>query len=275
MSVFSHAAPAYEVPCAEAPASSAQEESALRCDPSGSPWPRKHNVCGVLVSATTYHQVVEQLIAAAHRREAAVASFFAVHAVVSAARDASLREKVNRFDIIARDGQPVRWALNRLYRARLRDRVYGPELMLRLCERAAEEALPIFLYGGANQEVLVRLQENLQRKFPRLQIAGTESPPFRPLRPDEDAAMVDRVNQSGARFLFIGLGCPKQDHFAADHVDRIQAVQLCVGAAFDFHAGRTKMAPRWMQRHGLEWLYRLWREPRRLWKRYLVTNSIF
>ncbi|HEV3136869.1 MAG TPA: WecB/TagA/CpsF family glycosyltransferase, partial [Pirellulales bacterium] len=110
---------------------------------------------------------------------------------------------------------------------------------------------------------------------PALTIAGAESPPFRSLSPEEDAAMIDRVNASGAGLFFIGLGCPKQDYFAADHADRIRAVQLCVGAAFDFHAGTKATAPEWMQRRGLEWLFRLYQEPRRLWKRYLVTNSIF
>jgi N-acetylglucosaminyldiphosphoundecaprenol N-acetyl-beta-D-mannosaminyltransferase len=115
----------------------------------------------------------------------------------------------------------------------------------------------------------------LIQKFPRLRIAGAEAPPFRRLTPEEDEAMVQRINASGAGLVFIGLGCPKQDHFAADHMDHIQAVQVCVGAAFDFHAGNKRTAPAWMQRRGLEWLFRLFQEPRRLWKRYLVTNTLF
>jgi exopolysaccharide biosynthesis WecB/TagA/CpsF family protein len=238
-------------------------------------WPRKYDVCGVPISATTYDESVELLAQAALQGQPAVASFFAVHAVVTAAGDARLRQKVDHFQIVAPDGQPVRWALNRLYGTRLRDRVYGPELMLRLCRRAAQDGIPIYLYGGANEEILAALQANLLTMFPGLILAGAESPPFRPLTPEEDAAVVRRVNESSARLLFIGLGCPKQDHFAADHMGRIQAVQLCVGAAFDFHAGKTRMAPRWMQRRGLEWLFRLWQEPRRLWRRYLNTNSVF
>jgi N-acetylglucosaminyldiphosphoundecaprenol N-acetyl-beta-D-mannosaminyltransferase len=111
--------------------------------------------------------------------------------------------------------------------------------------------------------------------FPGLIIVGAEAPPFRALTPEEDEQMVERINASGAGLLFIGLGCPKQDHFAADHAGRIQAVQLCVGAAFDFHAGNKRTAPAWMQRRGLEWMFRLCQEPRRLWKRYLVTNTLF
>lgn len=139
---------------------------------------------------------------------------------------------------------------------------------------AAYDAIPIYLYGSS-PEVIELLQQKLSARFPALPIAGAESPPFRALTPEEDDAVVRRINDSGAGIVFIGLGCPKQDHFAADHADRIRAVQVCVGAAFDFHAGAKPMAPRWMQRHGLEWLYRLSREPRRLWRRYLETNLIF
>jgi N-acetylglucosaminyldiphosphoundecaprenol N-acetyl-beta-D-mannosaminyltransferase len=146
--------------------------------------------------------------------------------------------------------------------------------MWRLCEQAAQERVSIYLYGSS-PETISALQAKLQAAFPDLEIAGAESPPFRPLSAAEDEAMVERVNASGAGLMFLGLGCPKQDYFAAAHVDRIQAVQLCVGAAFDFHAGTKAIAPKWMQRRGLEWLFRLYQEPGRLWKRYLVTNSIF
>jgi len=147
-------------------------------------------------------------------------------------------------------------------------------LTLRLCERAAAEGVSIYLYGGS-PDVVEKLQSRLKQDIPGLQIAGYESPPFRELTTDEDAEMVERVNASGAGLMFIGLGCPKQDLFAYEHRDKVQAVQVCVGAAFDFHAGVKPMAPDWMQRYGLEWLYRLFQEPRRLWRRYLVTNTIF
>ncbi len=146
--------------------------------------------------------------------------------------------------------------------------------MWSLCRRAAQEGVSIYLYGGT-PATLDALVAHLLAAFPGLEIAGAESPPFRPLSVMEDAAMVRRVNASGAGLMFLGLGCPKQDCFAAEHVDRIEAVQLCVGAAFDFHAGTKATAPDWMQRRGLEWVFRLYQEPRRLWKRYLVTNTIF
>ena len=237
-------------------------------------WPRKYDVLGVKISGTTYDEAVDAIIAAAKRRARAVVSLTAVHPVVVASGDRELREQINGFDLVGPDGQPVRWALNRLYGLGLQDRVYGPEITLRICRRAAAEQLPIYLYG-ATPEVLEKLQKNLLKQFPELVIAGSESPPFRPLSDPEDLEMVDRVNGSGAALMFISLGAPKQDIFAAEHRDRINAVQICVGAAFDFHAGVKSVAPGWMQRNSLEWLYRLCQEPRRLWRRYLVTNSVF
>jgi exopolysaccharide biosynthesis WecB/TagA/CpsF family protein len=237
-------------------------------------WPAKVDLFGIGVSATDYQEAVEATMSSAKGRSSGVVSCHAVHAVVTASTDADLKEKVNTFEMITPDGQPVRWALNLLYRAKLRDRVYGPELTLRLCERAAAEGVSVYLYGGS-PEVIEKLQVRLREHFPGLQIAGYESPPFRALTPAEDAEMVERINSSGAGLVFIGLGCPKQDVFAYEHRDKIRAVQVCVGAAFDFHAGVKPMAPAWMQRNGLEWLYRLLQEPNRLWRRYLVTNTIF
>jgi exopolysaccharide biosynthesis WecB/TagA/CpsF family protein len=226
------------------------------------------------VAASDYNQIVDIVSRAANERVPAVISLHAVHAIIESIRDPDLLAKVNRFDAVLPDGQPVRWALNHLHGVGLRERVYGPELMLRLCARAADDDIPIYLYGSA-PDVIELLRQKLQIQFPALQIVGAESPPFRNLTPEEDDAVVRRITDSGARILFVGLGCPKQDHFAADHADRIQCVQVCVGAAFDFHAGAKPMAPAWMQRHGLEWVYRLSREPRRLWRRYVHTNSIF
>jgi exopolysaccharide biosynthesis WecB/TagA/CpsF family protein len=237
-------------------------------------WPTKHDVLGVQVAATTYEETVDLVVQAVREGIAAIVSLHAVHAVVTASGDPGLREKVNAFQVVAPDGQPVRWALNWLYGARLRERVYGPELTLRLCQRASQERIPVYFYGSS-AEVVERLRANLTARYPGLQIAGAESPPFRALTPEEDQQMVERINQSGAGIVFVGLGCPKQDHFAHDHRERIRAVQACVGAAFDFHAGTKKMAPRWMQRRGLEWLYRLCQEPGRLWRRYTLTNGVF
>jgi N-acetylglucosaminyldiphosphoundecaprenol N-acetyl-beta-D-mannosaminyltransferase len=237
-------------------------------------WPRKVDLFGLGVSVTDYASATAAVIEAAKLRTPAVVTCHAVHAIVTISGDPDLRAKANTFELVTPDGQPVRWAMNLLHRTGLTDRVYGPQLMMHLCRAAAEEGVSIYLYGG-NPAVAEKLRANLLAHCPNLEIAGYEAPPFRALTPEEDRAVVERINASGAGLVFIGLGCPKQDVFAAEHRDRIRAVQVCVGAAFDFHAGVKSVAPPWMQKRGLEWLYRLWQEPGRLWRRYLVTNSIF
>ena len=237
-------------------------------------WPPKYDVLGTEVTASTYDELVPLLIDAATRRQSALATFLPVHGIVTAATDAKYRYRVNAFDVVGPDGQPVRWALRQLHGVALSDRVYGPELMIRLCAAAADHGVSIYLYGST-PDVLEALSAKLAERCPELHIAGMESPPFRPLTTAETADAVGRINASGAGLVFIGLGCPRQDAFAYENRHAIKAVQLCVGAAFDFHAGTKRMAPAWMQNHGLEWLFRLTQEPGRLWRRYLVTNTLF
>jgi exopolysaccharide biosynthesis WecB/TagA/CpsF family protein len=172
------------------------------------------------------------------------------------------------------DGQPVRWGLNLLHEIGLTDRVYGPTLMLRICEAAAADDQPIYLYGS-RPAVLERLVKRLPEAVPGLKIAGFHSPPFRPLTPAEDAADIQAIKASGARILFVGLGCPRQEAWAFTHRDQLAVPIVCVGAAFDFHAGTLRQAPAWMQAHGLEWLFRLVMEPRRLWRRYTKHIPIY
>jgi N-acetylglucosaminyldiphosphoundecaprenol N-acetyl-beta-D-mannosaminyltransferase len=238
------------------------------------PWPPKVDLFGIQVSVVNCDHACDAILGAALRREPAAVSAFSVHALMESCNSPGLAEKVNNFAMIVADGQPVRWALNWLHDARLTRNVRGSELMWRVCERAEAERVSIYLYGGTH-EALQTLRARLHEALPELVISGAESPPFRPLSDEERVQMIRRVNRSGAGLMFVGLGCPKQDHFASDHAGCIHAVQLCVGAAFDFHAGTKAMAPEWMQRRGLEWLFRLCHEPRRLWKRYLVTNSQF
>ncbi len=238
------------------------------------PWPGKYPVLGVGISATAYEAAVERVALAALERAGGLVTALPVHGVVTAARDPALREAMRSFHLVVPDGQPVRWALTLLHGKRLEDRVYGPELMLRLCRRAAQDGVGIYLYGST-PEVVTALRERLLRQMPRLRVVGWESPPFRPLTAEEDREVVARIEASGAGLLFVGLGCPLQDRFAFEHRRTIRAVQVCVGAAFDFHAGTKRMAPPWMQRRGLEWLFRLSQEPRRLARRYLVTNTLF
>jgi exopolysaccharide biosynthesis WecB/TagA/CpsF family protein len=238
------------------------------------PPPPRKPIFGVSVSVTDYDQVTRYVIDAARRRQGAVVDLMSVHGLAASFRSESFRTMLNGMDVVAPDGQPVRWALNRFHRARLSDRVYGPELTLRVCGAAAEAGVGVYLYGGT-PDVLDKFSTNLTARFPSLRIAGAESPPFRALTPEEDEAVVKRIEQSGAGIVLVGLGCPKQEVFAFEHRDRVRAVMLCVGAAFDFHAGTKRMAPPVMQRFALEWLYRLCQEPRRLAGRYLVHNSIF
>ena len=249
-------------------------EQARAATPPELAWPRKADVLGVQVSITNYDEAVEAIVRAARLGHPATVSCHAVHAIVTCSSDPQLRAAVNSFQMITPDGQPVRWALNLLHRARLKKRVYGPELMMCLCRAAATEGLPVYLYGGS-EDVALRLPECLRQQFPGLVIAGSESPPYRPITAEEAEAVDQRIRASGARLVFIGLGCPKQDQFAFEHHGHFPAVQICVGAAFDFLCGNKPMAPSWMQRFGLEWVFRLCQEPRRLWQRYLVTNTKF
>ena len=237
-------------------------------------WPPKVNLFGVHVSATNYRETSASVVRAARARVPSIVSCHAVHALIVSSCDPDLRERVNAFDIVTPDGQPVRWAMNLLHGTRLSDRVYGPQLTLDICRAAAEQGVSVYFYGGSEQTVEL-IAANMKQRFPDLAVAGYKSPPFRPLTRDEDREVVREINDSGAGIVFIGLGFPKQDLFAAGHRGLIQGVQVCVGAAFDFHAKTKKTAPAWMQRCGLEWLFRLGQEPGRLWRRYLVTNSLF
>lgn len=234
----------------------------------------KADVLGVDVTVAGCSEVVATVLELGAKRSSAIVDFMNVHVLTTARQRADYAAALARFDILACDGQPIRWALNRMHGANIRERVYGPVIMLRICQEAARLGISIYLYGG-KPETLRRLQQRLGELAPGLQIAGAESPPFRPLSEDEHAAVNQRINDSGAGLVFIGLGCPKQELFAAQHRDAIRGVQLCVGAAFDFHAGTVRMAPRWMQNAGLEWAFRFCCEPRRLWKRYLLGNAHF
>lgn len=235
--------------------------------------PSKLDVLGVMVSQAGPEEVADCIMDWAVQGQSAIVDFMPVHGLIEARRPERIHA-MNQFDIVACDGQPVRWAMNKLHDAGLSERVYGPTCMATVCERCAEAGVRIYLYGSS-PEVIETLCQVLPQRYEGLMIAGAESPPYRPLTASEEAEMIERVNASGAGVMFLGIGCPKQEDFAFRHRDQIRAVQMCVGAAFDFHAGTLDMAPRWMQQRGLEWLYRLCKEPRRLWKRYVKTNSAF
>lgn len=236
--------------------------------------PERRSVGGVLVSVTDYAGATECVLAAARAARPFLVTALAAHGVVEARSRPEMGRAIEAFDLVTPDGQPVRLALNWLHGAGLADRVYGPTLMLAICARAAEEGLPVYLYGST-PEVVAALSRALVRAHPGLRIAGAEPSLFRPLTEAESLELGGRIRASGARLAFIGLGCPRQEMFAHAHRDVIGLPQICVGAAFDFHAGTKRQAPRWMQDHALEWLFRLCQEPRRLFRRYAVTNTLF
>lgn len=196
-----------------------------------------------------------------------------VHMVMESHDDTDFQKVVNGADLVTPDGVPLVWAL-KLLGVSEATRVYGPDLTLHVCQLAAEQGISIGLYGGT-PESLKAFVDFLETKYPGIKINCTIAPPFRPLTPAEDERYTAQINESGVRILFVGIGCPKQENWMAEHKDRINAVMLGVGAAFDFHTGRVKQAPSWMQRVGLEWFFRLLMEPKRLWKRYFKHNPRF
>jgi exopolysaccharide biosynthesis WecB/TagA/CpsF family protein len=236
--------------------------------------PEKVSILGVKVSRVNYQRAIELIIRAAKKRESFGVTALAVHGIMEGFMDPGLAAEINRLNIVTPDGQPVSWALNLLGAKEIKSRVSGPNLMLRVCERAAKEDLPIFLFGS-RQEVLEKVSFNLLTKYPKLKLAGMQADRFREATPEEDARDVKTVNQSGARIVFVGRGCPRQERWVANQLGSIHAPMLAVGAAFDFHAQIAKQAPEFLQDIGLAWFHRLLHEPRRLWYRYLVLNQLF
>lgn len=196
-----------------------------------------------------------------------------VHVIMTAYWQSTYRNILDNADLVTPDGMPLVMGM-RWLGAKQQERVYGPDLMLAWCDRATKTNLPIYLYGSTPQ-TLQKLSQKLQSTFPTLQIAGTHSPPFRALTPQEEAADVERIKQSGAAVVFVGLGCPKQEEWMYRQLGKLDAVMIGVGAAFSFHSGDVAQAPRWMMKLSLEWLFRLIKEPKRLWSRYLLTNTSF
>jgi N-acetylglucosaminyldiphosphoundecaprenol N-acetyl-beta-D-mannosaminyltransferase len=230
-------------------------------------------VLGARIDAVTMDEALTRIAAWAAAGESRTVCICNAHSAVTASTDAAFREAVNGADLATPDGAPVAWMLRRQGVAGQR-RVSGPDLMWAYLERAEGRREPIYLYGST-PETLAALQAALHRRFPALPIAGSWSPPFRAPTAEEIAADLERIHTSGARTVWVSLGCPKQELWMAERRGALMRPMLGVGAAFDFHAGTVARAPRWMQDNGLEWLHRLLSEPRRLWRRYLVTNTLF
>jgi N-acetylglucosaminyldiphosphoundecaprenol N-acetyl-beta-D-mannosaminyltransferase len=234
----------------------------------------KGNVLGVLVDIVDYEAATARILEAARERRPYAVTALAVHGVMTGVQDPAHNARLNSFDLVTPDGQPVRGALNLLHHAQLGDRVYGPTLTLRVLEQAAAEGLPVYLYGST-QPTLDRLVPALEGMFPALKIAGVEASKFRGAQPGEPAEIAERIKASGARIVLVGLGCPRQEVFTYAMRPLLDMPLLAVGAAFDYHAGLLKNPPAWMQKYSLEWLWRLGLEPKRLWRRYILLNPTY
>jgi N-acetylglucosaminyldiphosphoundecaprenol N-acetyl-beta-D-mannosaminyltransferase len=228
---------------------------------------------GMRVDATSYEDASRRVIEWAHEKRSAYVCSTTVHSVMGAFDSATFRQIVNSADLVTPDGRPLVWALKALG-VRGASQVRAMDLTTYLLERAAQENIPIGLYGGT-PELLEEFTRVIKARFPRLQVACQIAPPFRPLTPEEDEVITKDIVASGARILFVGIGNPKQEKWMAAHKGRISAVMLGVGVTFDFYTGRVRQAPRWMQVVGLEWMFRLMMNPRRLWKRYARHNPRF
>ncbi len=234
----------------------------------------KKNVLGVLIDAIDYEAAVKLISEASLQRRSLTVSALAVHGVMTGVADPIQKYRLNHLQLIVPDGQPVRWALNFVHRANLPDRVYGPTLTVCVCEEAEKLGIPVYLYGSTS-EVVANLRKALKIRFPRLSIVGAEPSRFRRLTESEKSALVGRIRESNAAIVFVGLGCPRQETWAYEYGQALDMPILAVGAAFDFIAGTVRQAPKWMRDRGLEWLFRLGMEPRRLWRRYLYLNPAY
>jgi exopolysaccharide biosynthesis WecB/TagA/CpsF family protein len=234
----------------------------------------KKNILGVLIDNANLEIATRIVIEAARQRRPLAVSAMAVHGVMEGVLDSVHRYRLNHLDLAVADGQPVRWALNHLHSAGLRQRVYGPDLTLSVLASAEQEELAVYFYGST-KDVLELLCVNIQQKFPRLRIAGVSPSTFARITPEAADRIRDQITQSGAQIIFVGLGCPRQEVWAYEFRNRLKAPILAVGAAFPFLAGTLRQAPQWMQDRGLEWLFRLCVEPRRLWRRYLMLSPAY
>jgi N-acetylglucosaminyldiphosphoundecaprenol N-acetyl-beta-D-mannosaminyltransferase len=236
---------------------------------------RKRSILGVPVAMTDYSEAIKVMDGLVDSGERGYVCVAAVHSLIVAQDDSEMLAALRDSTLVVPDGMPVVWAANMLG-DNLRDRVYGPELMLRYCDRCAERGHRVWLHGARDQATLVQLTERMRRRHPGIRIVGGYAPPAPTPVPDESDATVRRINEAEPDVVWVGLGAPRQEKWMARMRARLEAPVMCgVGAAFDFHAGRVAMAPGWMQRRGLEWLYRITQEPRRLLPRYVKTNPRF
>jgi len=231
----------------------------------------KVSIFGLPYAVTNYEQASEIIVENAAKRKSYAVFALPVHGVVEAQHNKDFAEAIKLADMIVPDGQPIRWAMNNFHKVGLKDRVYGPLLTLYVLEKANRLGLNVFLYGGATQEITDKFAAFIEQNYPNVKICGK----YREEQAHESTLDAEDINKAGTHILLVGRGCPKQEIWVAERKDKVQAAMMAVGAAFSFHAGAIKQAPKWMQGIGLEWLFRLLQEPKRLFKRYLTTNSYF
>ena len=230
-------------------------------------------VLGMRVDATSYEDASQHVVQWAREGRSAYVCVATVHMTMEAFDSSAFQRVVNGADLVTPDGRPLVWALRSLG-VKDATQVRGTDLTTHVVERAARERVPIGLYGGT-PELLQQFARTLTSRYPGTRVVCQIAPPFRPLTPEEDKRVTQEIVSSGARIVFVGIGCPKQERWMVLHKERIPAVMLGVGAAFDFHTGRVRQAPHWMQVAGLEWVFRLLMDPKRLWKRYAKHNPRF
>ncbi|MEM9806698.1 MAG: WecB/TagA/CpsF family glycosyltransferase [Cyanobacteria bacterium P01_D01_bin.56] len=231
------------------------------------------DVAGTPIAALPFENQVEIMLGWAKRGLSRMVCVANVHMVMESHWHSDLSSVLESADLVTPDGMPLVWMM-RLQGAKNQDRVAGMDIFLSLCRQATEANISVYLLGST-QDVLFKMQARLQKDFPDLKLTGAESLPFRPLTANEDRELIERVNCSGAGLTFVSLGCPKQERWMADHHGKIRSVMVGVGGVFPVYAGLKKHAPKWIRESGLEWLYRLIQEPRRLWKRYWKTIPPF
>ena len=236
----------------------------------------KKQLLGAEISVTTYTEVVQAIIAAAQIGKSLKFTALDAHGLSRAAKDTRFRDLINAFDIVSPDGHSLKWGLNRLHGTNLQDRVAGPDLTIHVCRAASQRRLPVFLYGS-REHVVREFGRQLQQRLPGLTVAGIQPSRFRPSTAEEDEFDMDLIRKSGARIVLVGLGCPLQEQWVSEHSNRLSMPLLALGAAFDFISGNKPRAPKWMQDSGIEWVFRILSEPRRLVRRSIpaVTYVFF
>lgn len=234
----------------------------------------KKRLFAIDYSITNYDEASDLIIEKALSHTSFGVGALAVHGLIESVKSKTFENIVNRLDLIVPDGQPVKWALNSFYRVGLKDRVAGPILTKHVLAKADKKHLSVYLYGSTSA-TLEKMKKVFAKNYPFLTIAGVHADRFRDATEQEDIEDIKKINESGAHIVLVGRGCPRQEKWVSEHLGKIHAPMMAIGAAFDFFAGNIKHAPNWMQNAGLEWLYRLVQDPKKLWKRYLTTNLYF